>query len=85
MRVIWFHGMPGWGVEQFSGQGVEGLTDLELPDPEGVEYQPVGEGAALQMRADRVDGGLDVGQPLPVPVALTAQQGRGPRVRGRPA
>ena len=42
----------GLGVEQFSGQGFDGLTDLEQPDPDGVEYQPVGEGAALLVRAD---------------------------------
>jgi len=34
---------------------------FQQPDPDGVEDQPVGESAALQVRADRVDGGLDVG------------------------
>jgi hypothetical protein len=45
----------GLGVEQVGGQRLHGLADLKQPDPDGVEDQPVGESASLQVPADRVD------------------------------
>jgi hypothetical protein len=53
-------GDRGLCVEQIGGQSLDGLTDLEQPDPDGVEDQPVGESSSLQVRADRVDSGLDI-------------------------
>jgi hypothetical protein len=43
----------GLGVEQLSGQRLDGLADFQQPDPDGVEDQPVGESTPLQVRADR--------------------------------
>jgi hypothetical protein len=44
---------------------------------------PVGQVAALQVGADRIDGGLDIGQPLAFPVAHTRRHWRGRCVTGR--
>ena len=60
------------GGEQVIRECLDGLADFQQPDPDGVEYQAVGQVAALQVGADRVDRGLDVGQPLMFPVAQSA-------------
>jgi len=57
----------GLGIEQLGGQGRHCLADLKQPDADRVEDQAVRKVAALQMRADRVNGGLDIGQPLAFP------------------
>jgi hypothetical protein len=44
-----------------SSAGLDSLAGFQQPDPDGVEDQPVGESASLHVRANRVDGGLDVG------------------------
>ncbi len=49
----------GWlSSEQVVGQGLDGLADLQQSDPDGVEDQAIGQVAALQVGADRVDRGL---------------------------
>jgi hypothetical protein len=53
----------GLGIEQFGGQGLHSLADFQQPDPDRVEDQAVGQVTALQVGADRVDRGLDIGQP----------------------
>jgi hypothetical protein len=64
----------GLSVEQFGGQGLDGLADFQQPDPDRVEDQAVRQPSALQVGADRVDRGLDVGQPLPLPVGSQGHQ-----------
>jgi hypothetical protein len=49
------------GGKQVIGECLDGFADFQQPDPGGVEYQAVGQVAALQVGADRVDRGLDVG------------------------
>lgn len=52
----------GWlGGQQVLGQRLDSLTDLQQPDPDSVEYQAVGQVAAPQVGADRINRGLDVG------------------------
>ncbi|HEY5984905.1 MAG TPA: hypothetical protein VIV12_00780 [Streptosporangiaceae bacterium] len=48
-----------WAIP--SGHGTYQGLDLELLDPDSVEYQAVGQVAALQVGADRINRGLDVG------------------------
>ena len=49
------------GGEQVIGECLDGFADFQEPDLGGVEDQAVGQVAALQVGADRVDGGLDAG------------------------
>jgi hypothetical protein len=65
--VIWLHGIAGCVSSRLADNAFDGLADLQQSDPHGIEDQPVGESASLQVRADRVERGLDVGQSLPVP------------------
>ncbi|HEY2128873.1 MAG TPA: hypothetical protein VGH77_16960 [Streptosporangiaceae bacterium] len=48
MRAICRHGMNGGG-EQFLRECLDGLADFWQSDPDGVEYQAVGQVAALQV------------------------------------
>src|SRR5215469_6752774 len=77
--------LPPWdgrlGSNQVVGQCLDGLADLQQPDPDGIEYQAVGQVTALQVRADRINRGLDVGQPLAFPVAHSATRSRSTRGR----
>jgi len=57
-------GDGGLGVEQLGGQGSDGLADFQQADPDGVEYQAVGQVTAPEVGADGVDRGLDVSEPL---------------------
>ncbi len=50
----------GLGVEQFGGQGLDGLPDFRQPYPDRVEDRAIGQIAALQVGADRVDRRLDI-------------------------
>ena len=54
----------GLGIEQFCRQSLHGLSDFQQPDPDRIEDQAIGQIAALQVGADCVDRGLDVGQAL---------------------
>ncbi|HEY2313714.1 MAG TPA: hypothetical protein VGH96_08875, partial [Streptosporangiaceae bacterium] len=74
-------GDAGLGVEQVGGQCLDGFADLQQSDPDSVEDQAVSQSAALQVRADRVDGGLYVSQPLPIPVAHSGTRSRPTRAR----
>jgi hypothetical protein len=66
--VICRYGIGGCG-QQVVGQCFDGLAGFQQADADRVEDQPVGQVAALQVGADRVDRGLDIGQPLTFPVA----------------
>src|SRR5712692_1056608 len=60
----------GWlRGEQVVWQCLDRLAYLQQPDPNGIEDKAVGKGAALQVGTDRVDGGLDIRQPLALSVA----------------
>jgi hypothetical protein len=61
---------------EVGGQGLDGFADFQQPDADSVEYQAVGHIASLQVGADGIDGGLDVGQSLPVPVGHRATRRR---------
>ena len=50
--------------QQVIRQRLNGLADLEQADADRVEDQTVGQVAALQVRVDRIDDSLDIGQPL---------------------
>lgn len=50
-------GDVGWG------EGFDGFADLEQPDPDGVEDQPVAEVAAFEVGGDSGVGLGDIGQP----------------------
>ena len=60
------------GGQQIVRQCFDSFADFQQADADGVEDQPVGQVAALQVGADRVDRGLDIGQPLVLPVAHRA-------------
>jgi hypothetical protein len=47
--------------EQVIRQCFDSLADLQQADADRVEDQPVGQVSALQVGADRVDRGLDIG------------------------
>src|ERR1700733_9352442 len=64
MRVTWRHGMAGW-CRAVRRAGLDRLAYFQQPYPDRVEDQAVGQIAALQVGADRVDRRPDVGQPLP--------------------
>jgi hypothetical protein len=63
-------------VEKFGRQGLDSFSDLEQPDPNRIEYEPVSESAALEVRADRVDGRLDIRQPLAFSIAHSSTRSR---------
>jgi len=44
----------GLGTEQLGGQRLHGFTDFQQPDPDGVEYQAVGQVTSLQMGPDGI-------------------------------
>jgi toxin YoeB len=68
--------------QQIIRQCFNSLADLKQADADGVEDQPVGQVATLQVGADRVDRGLDIGQPL---TARAGSRRAGPRhCRGGP-
>lgn len=46
--------------QQVIRQRLNGLADLEQADADRIEDQTVGQVAALQVGADRIDGGLDM-------------------------
>src|SRR5262245_57848729 len=79
--------LPPWdgrlSGKQVVGQCLDGLADLQQPDPDSVEYQAVGQVTALQVRADRINRSLDIGQPLAFPVAHSATRSRSTRGRTR--
>lgn len=52
-------GQSGQGRGPDPGEVMPSSSD-EGGDPDGVEDQPVGESASMQVRADRVNGGLNV-------------------------
>ena len=52
------------GCQQLGRQRFDGFADLEQADAYGVEYQPVCEGAAREVRPDCRNGGCDVVQSL---------------------
>ncbi len=52
------------GCEEILAEGLDSLADLQQPDPDGVEDQPIRQAATLDVGADRVNGGLDVLQAL---------------------
>ena len=39
----------GLGTEPLGGQSLHGFTDFQQPDPDGVEYQAVGQVTSLQV------------------------------------
>jgi hypothetical protein len=47
--------------QQIIWQCFNSLADLQQADADGVEDQPVGQVATLQVGADRVDRSLDIG------------------------
>ena len=49
------------GAEHLGGQCLHGFADFQQPDPDRVEYQAVGQVTSLQVGADGIDGGLNVG------------------------
>ena len=69
------------GGEQFLRECPDRLADFRRPDPDGVEYQAVEQVAALQVRADRIDRRLDVGQSLALPVGHSVTRSRSTRAR----
>ena len=77
--------LPPWDVrlsaEQLVRQGFDCLADFKQPDPDRVEDQTVRQAAAFKMRVDRLDRGLDVSKPLPVPVGHNATRSRSARAR----
>src|SRR5687768_4038458 len=60
------------GYQQCGWQGFDGLPDLQQPDTDGVEDQPVRQIAAAQMRTNRLDRRLHVEQPLVIAVSHSA-------------
>jgi hypothetical protein len=40
------------GPEHLGRQGLHGFADFQQPDPDGVEYQAVGQVTSVQVRAD---------------------------------
>ena len=74
-------GDGGLGPEHLGGQGLHCFPDFKQSDPDGVEYQTVGQVTSLQVRADGVDRRLNVGQPLLFPVGHSATRSRSARAR----
>src|ERR1700733_9612221 len=79
MRVTWRHGMAGW-CRAVRRTGLDRLAYFQQPYPDRVEDQAVGQIAALQVGADRVDRRPDVGHPLPF-----SPGGHGAAAAGTPA
>lgn len=48
-------------VKHLGGQGLHCFADFQQPDADSVEYQAIGQIASLQMGADGIDRGLDIG------------------------
>ena len=53
-----------FGIQQGRRQLLHGLADLNQPNPDGIEDQPIGQSPTLQVCANRLDGDSDVLQPL---------------------
>ncbi len=71
-------GSPG---QHLGGQGLYGFADFQQPDADSVEYQAVGQITSMQVGAGGIDGSLDVGQSLPLPVRHSATRSRSARAR----
>jgi hypothetical protein len=63
MRAICRHVIEGWVASRSSG-AFNSLADLQQADTDGVKDQPVGQIATVKVGTNRVDRGLDIGQPL---------------------
>jgi len=59
--VICRHGIRWLGGQQVIWECFDSLADLKQADADRVEDQPVRQVPALQVGADRIDRGLDIG------------------------
>ena len=74
-------GDGGWKLSLSAGRAFT-ATDFQQSDPDGIEYQAVGQVALPEVGADGIDGGLNVGQSLPFPVGHSATRSCSARANG---
>src|SRR2546423_12056362 len=73
----------GLSTEQFVGQRLDRFADLEQPDSDSVEHQPIRKVAPSQVRANRLDSRLYVREALAITIAHSATSSRSTCFRTR--